>query len=371
MGVRSLVFTAVLITVCFNIFYFSASPSHKRNVRLRQNVKRNPSGGPINGYSVIGSVNPHSESELERRYDMVDCSQINGVIRDVDNKQLQIECGVIHSGQPIYVDTGKTFDDCLSSCAHNGQCVALAFEEISTRRCQLYDRLPPPHLTRGARHQHWLGAKVLNVNDGSQNEICTPKSLSRSEGDALGYVCATGLRYTPHPDRAVATIPTTSGTCSHLITNVQWDFFLYEPYFQNCQYFVGDIDTHECETDDSQRQTWDSGCFYSSCDAKPGPKPCSEVTYDEPEGEARGQLCDRFLTPQDYWISDARGSMTGSVEDCGRIPQSFEWHYFLYDGTKCLYYTYPFDKSGESWPWYGNQWKVFEKLCFKTCSGHT
>lgn len=107
MGVRSFLFTALLIALCLASFQFSSSPKEKRHAKLKKHsVKRNPSGGPINGYSVIGPVAPRSEYELERRYDITDCSQTNGAIREINSKQLVVECGVIHSGDPIYTDRG-------------------------------------------------------------------------------------------------------------------------------------------------------------------------------------------------------------------------------------------------------------------------
>ncbi|KAH7134961.1 hypothetical protein B0J11DRAFT_610998 [Dendryphion nanum] len=290
MGVRSFIFTVLFIGLCINIFQYAVSSKNPRESRLkRHSVKRNPSGGPINGYSVIAPVAPRSEFELERRYDMVECSQTHGAIRDINNKQLQIECGVIHSGEPISTVRHKTFDECLTSCATDNRCVALAFEEVDNKRCHLYDIVPPPRLTRGARHVNWLGAKVLAPSPPSPcvpepNPIQTLKSASALEA---GVKCPRPVLPRLYNKQGVAAQFGTLEQCTQARAEGGFKWFIYKKSPKSCEFYnsdpsdINEIDRKDYGSDDEFDQ-YEERCFADVDTCAPGYTPPTKPTPIQP-----------------------------------------------------------------------------------------
>ncbi|KAH7110611.1 hypothetical protein B0J11DRAFT_620113 [Dendryphion nanum] len=182
MGVRSFLFAVLLLALIVNVFYLTSprnSPKVKRTVKPKAQVpSRNPSGGPINGYSVIRSYLPRSETDEELLYDPSSCGLPDGEIRTIHGRQLQIECGVLHTdGDYKNIQTDNALA-CIETCALDTKCIALAFKSMNgaSPNCFLKESLPPPRLLKGARHPNVIGAKV--VGGSLEPPICTKSPVA-------------------------------------------------------------------------------------------------------------------------------------------------------------------------------------------------
>ncbi|KAH7138664.1 hypothetical protein B0J11DRAFT_610172 [Dendryphion nanum] len=266
MGVRSLLTAVFLLAVLINIFgLLYSSKSHQTNSNKafsKRAPSRNPGGGPINGYPVIKSFTPRNEADEELLYDPTTCGLENGEVRTLHGRQFQIECGVYHTGGEYKEVHSETVLECMTLCAMEVECIALAFYQNSANNnCFLKDTLPPPRLTKGARHRNIVGAKVIGgtlepptlpIPDPKPVQpACTltpPKPKKDDDtwwsGGAYNTLCG-DLIEPSYADSSIPSIfqqsPISQVECATYLFKLQGTYMTYDQSLQKCRVINDDI----------------------------------------------------------------------------------------------------------------------------------